>query len=132
MPPPNREFLLQLVNDARIKGPQLDETVGRELDADYWRSLTRGCDLASAEHSIKAAIEDPRAIDEAILGNERDGYFRLPGLVATADVRRISAAIDAVTAAGWPAPFAFVYDEPWLAARLTASNRVLESARGSG
>jgi hypothetical protein len=37
-----------------------------------------------------------------------------------ASLARANAGIDAVTAAGWPAAFAFVYDELWLCARAPA------------
>lgn len=39
MPAPNREFLMQLLSDARIKGPQLETAVVHALDAGYWRNL---------------------------------------------------------------------------------------------
>ena len=117
MATPTRAVLLQLLGDARIAGAELDAAVRRALDADYWRGLVPACHIESADAVVEFAPQDADRIDDAIRAERRDGHFRLPGLVAPEGVARLNAAIDAVTAAGWPAAFAFVYDELWRSGR---------------
>lgn len=130
MPAPTREVLLELLSAARIKGPQLDETVARALDPDYWRGLVPDFRVESATSSLEPAPVDDAAIAEAIQAQRQHGYFRLPGLIAQQDVRRLNAAIDAVAGAGWPPTFVFVYDEAWQSARTAGARRLLEAGLG--
>ncbi len=132
MPAPNREFLLQLISDARIKGPQLEETVARVLDASYWRELVPDFHIGDSGSSLECAPLNSDLIDAAALAERQDGYFRLPGVIAPAGVQRLNHAIDAVVSAGWPAAFVFMYDEAWQSARSPAASRVLEAVLGRG
>jgi ectoine hydroxylase-related dioxygenase (phytanoyl-CoA dioxygenase family) len=132
MPAPTRESLLQLLKDARIQGAELDTFVARATDADYWRALAPDCRIEREDSAIEFGEASRGAVDGAILELQRNGYFRLPGLLGGSAIRRLNAAIDAVRDAGWPASFLFVYDEAWLAARSPAAARVLESALGPG
>ncbi len=132
MPAPNREFLMQLLSDARIKGPQLETTVAHALDAGYWRNLAPNLHLDNAGASIEFAATTSATTDEAVRAQHADGYFRLRGVIAPSGVQRLNDAIDALAAAGWPPAFVFMYDEAWQCGRSPATGRVMESALGPG
>lgn len=132
MAAPNREFLMQLLTEARIKGEQLDEAVGRAIDPEYWRALVPDLHIESAEAALEFDAVDSVATGNAINSQNADGYFRLPAVIAPEGVRRLNAAIDAIVAAGWPASFVFIYDEAWQSGRSAATSRVLESTLGQG
>lgn len=132
MPAPNREFLMQLLSDARIKGPQLEDAVSRALDPNYWRGLVPNLHIENLDASLEFALMDPAAIDDAVRAVRVDGYFRLPGVIAPAGVRRLNDAIDTLVAAGWPASFVFIYDEAWQSGRSPGVRRMLESVLGPG
>lgn len=132
MPEPNREFLLQLLKDARIKGPLLEERVSQALDLDYWRALVPDFHVATDAAPIQCAPTGGADVDAAVRGQNQDGYFQLPGVIAPEGVRRLNDAIDAVAGAGWPPSFVFVYDEAWQCARSPRLAPVLESVLGPG
>jgi hypothetical protein len=132
MPAPTREVFRQLLRDARITGPQLDDTVARALDRDYWRALVPGCHIESPASALEFSPADDAVIEAAVRAERLDGYFRLPGVLAPDGVRRLNAAIDAVIGAGWPPSFLFMFDEAWQSARSPAARRVVESILGPG
>lgn len=132
MPEPTREFLLQLLKDARITGPQLEEFAARAIDVDYWRALVPQCHVGGAAPSLELAPVDDASIDDAVRSKQNAGYFRLAGVIAPDGVSRLNAAIDAVIAAGWPPAFVFIYDEAWESVRSPAMRRLLESVLGPG
>ena len=132
MPEPSREFLRELLRQARITGPKLDELVARALDPDYWRGLVPDCHIESAAAALELAPVDHAAVDVAIRSEKSEGYFHLPGILPLDGVRRLNAAIDAVTAAGWPSAFLFMFDEGWQCARLPGAIRVAEAILGPG
>src|SRR5438128_298573 len=59
-----------------------------------------------------------------------EGVSRLPPLLPAASLRAINGAVDAIVAAGWPAVCVFLYDQPWLCARLPRLQQLLERAVG--
>jgi hypothetical protein len=132
MPEPSREFLLQLLSDARIKGPELDDRVRRALDVDYWKRLVPDFGVCSPDSILETARPDAGEINDAVRSQKEDGYFRVRGVLTPKAVRRLNDAIDAVVAAGWPPSFVFIYDQAWQAGRSPGLAPVIESAIGSG
>jgi hypothetical protein len=64
-------------------------------------------------------VEDS-AFESAKSSLLKDGYFVLPGVIDPRDAARAARLVEAVTAAGWPPPFALVYDHIWqVLGRLT-------------
>ena len=61
-----------------------------------------------------------------------EGYGATPVFLAPPALARLNGAIDALTAEGWPATFAWVFDEFWSAARTTAVRGLLAAALGPG
>lgn len=131
MPQPPRDVLDQLLKDARITGPRLEKLVNCALDVHYWRALSPDLHVEDAAPMEVASVAGA-AIDESARALRDRGYFRLAGVIAPDGVRRLNAAIDAVTRAGWPASFVFMYDEAWHAARSPAVRRLLVGLLGPG
>lgn len=132
MPEPTREFLLQLLSDARISGPELDQRVSHALDADYWRRLVPDFGVCGADSTLEFAPVDAGEVSDAVRSQQEDGYFRVRGVLAPKAVSRLNRAIDAVVSAGWPASFVFMYDQAWQAGRSPGLAPVVEAALGPG
>lgn len=82
---------------------------------DYWRALCPGVPLSDRPFDAPAA---PYQVEEASLTAAQaslrsDGYGALPTIMDSDECAQISRVIQTVTAAGLPAPFAFVYDPIW-------------------
>ena len=82
---------------------------------DYWLQLCPGMsisDLPFAKATSPYRIDD-HARDQSVKNIIEEGYFRLPPTVLEEDCERLAEAIRNVTDAGFPAPFALIYDEFW-------------------
>ena len=126
------DFARQLLKDARLPAPDVDERLRRACDTAYWRQLAPGLhvesDLRSLEHDAVSAA----ALAGAARALHDEGVFHLRGAVASRAIQRLNDAIDRVVAAGWPAVFAFAYDELWLCARTSSIGRLATDVLGDG
>lgn len=125
------DLAVQLLKDGRLKGPDLYERVRRAGDADYWRQLTPGLHVDNDVHELEPAAVSPDALVEARRAIRDEGVCHVKGAIAPATTARLNTAIDRVVAEGWPAVFAFVYDELWLCARAPAIARLVTGELGA-
>lgn len=111
------------------------EEVARRLelafDADYWRSLAPFTSVEGAPREAELGHVDDEAVARECRRLARDGYFRLTGVFAPATMDRLHRTIAAVRSAGWPATFAFVYDDFWRLAGCRALEGFLTAALGA-
>jgi hypothetical protein len=87
--------------------------LGLIRDATFWRSLVPH--LAIEDHSRGARS---RTLEARELGCARDqlreeGYFRVAALFDPSQMTAIEKGLTALTEAGWPALFVFLFDDPW-------------------
>lgn len=126
-----RAIAAELVGERHLDAAALDELAGRCVSPRYWTSLCPGMSIGGA-----TAIEEIVVTDGAWPGIARrirdEGYGATPVFLPPAALARLNGAIDALTAAGWPATFAWVFDECWSAARTTAARELLAAALGPG
>ena len=119
----------QLVDEQQLDATALAELAGRCASPGYWTSLCRGLSIGGA-----TAIEEIAVPDSAWPAMARriqdDGYGATPVFLPAAVLARLNGAIDALAAAGWPAAFAWVFDEFWSAARTSAARGLLAAALG--
>jgi hypothetical protein len=87
-------------------------TLSRE---DYWRELCPKVSLSASPFSenVESYLIGAEPARSALASIPVDGYAQLPPLVEPAEAAHIADLIQAVTARGLPAPFAFVYDPIW-------------------
>jgi len=107
------ELLLQR---AQLSPTEVEERFAQALDPGYWRGLAPFARLGepAKQAADLLAAEDTEREKHRF---DADGYFRLPRLLAPEDLDRLRRTVDAVRAAGWPAVFAFVFDDFWSIAR---------------
>jgi hypothetical protein len=122
----------QLLDDATLKGDELDRRVANAVDRSYWRRVSPAAHIEDPSASLLFEPADDAAIAAAIAAIRLDGIFHLDRVVTPETVTRLNALVDTVTAQGWPPAFVFVYDEPWLAARSPAAMRLAREALGPG
>lgn len=82
---------------------------------DFWRRLAPDYAISARpfEVSPELATVTPSQLDQACELLARDGYLVLPALVDAAQTQRAAQLVQAMTAAGFPAPFALLYDHLW-------------------
>jgi hypothetical protein len=93
-------------------------------DPDYWHRLVRGTAgerlrILAAPNESAGSYPDVvyrRARDEVT----RDGYTGLADFLSPARSAALADASLALLRSGWPAPFLFMFDEPWHLARRVA------------
>lgn len=99
-------------------------------DPQYWRGLAPDLHVGDRTARLDTLSIEPDAVGQAC-ASLSSGAFHLPGVLPPASLARANAGINAVTAAGWPAAFAFAYDELWLCARAPALVAIARRVLGS-
>ena len=113
----------ELLDMGRLTDVEADDYASRAVDPAYWSSL-RG-DVAAFD--VAAAEEIPPDLGQTV---DAEGYFVLPSLLPRTAAQRLRALVDSVRAAGWPAVFAYMYDEPWQLYRGEALRRIARATIG--
>ncbi|ETX07275.1 MAG: hypothetical protein ETSY2_12105 [Candidatus Entotheonella gemina] len=99
-----------------------DETLAAARKVPFWQSL---CPHLTLSANPFLHLDPPYAIgaiegDQAMRQIVDEGYFYLPSVIPAEEISPLAKGVSAVVEAGFPAPFALVYDEVWrLLARLT-------------
>jgi hypothetical protein len=91
----------------------LERSRDRIVDPDFWRELNPEFAITDEPIASGAMPYDVRWLDAALVERRlhADGYFVTPPVVDVAEVTRLRQGIERVVAAGFPAGFAFVYDD---------------------
>lgn len=120
-----------LLKQAALSPSQMVERFEAALDIDRWRQLAPfasiGEPIVSGNHAKIApqdAVREKTRLDE-------DGYFCLKRVFDRRRIDRMHDIVRAVRADGWPAAFAFVYDDFWSIARSPAITAFLEASLGA-
>ena len=126
------DVVFQLLKDARLTAPEVDDRLRKVSDTSYWRQLAPGLRVGSDIRHLGQDGDGARDEVAAALRALRDeGVFHLHGAIGRDVIQRLNDAIDRIVAAGWPAVFAFVYDEFWLCARSGAIARLVSDGLGA-
>ena len=113
----------------RLDEAEVAARAARARDPQYWRSLAPGLHVCDPATTLESRMADQAALGRASAALS-DGACHLRGVFSAASLARANAGIDAAVAAGWPAAFAFVYDELWLCARAPALVTIVRRALG--
>lgn len=120
-----------LLKQAVLSPSQMAERFEAALDIDRWRQLAPfasiGEPIVSGDHAQIApqdAVREKGRLDE-------DGYFCLRQVFDPERIARMHHIVRVVRADGWPAAFAFVYDDFWSIARSPAISAFLEASLGA-
>lgn len=121
-----------LLKQAELSPSQMAERFEAALDVDRWRRLAP---FAAIEEPIGSGDHAQIAPQDAVREKNRldeDGYFCLKQVFDRRRIDRMHDIVRAVRADGWPAAFAFVYDDFWSIARSPAISAFLEASLGAG
>lgn len=111
---------------------QTREMAARALDPAYWRGLNpklSACGEPRRQMETGVPLEQ---MDECAAEIARHGYFHREGLLDTAAIAEMRAAVETLCAHGWLPVFGFLYDEFWQVTRGPAITRLLTSVLGPG
>lgn len=115
----------ELLEMARLSEREAEEYVARALDPAYWASLAR-----DARPLADAGALPQSQIDDVVRSLDEEGWFAVAPVIAREATDVIRQRIDSVRNAGWPAVFAFMYDEPWQVYRSTVIRQLARAAIG--
>ena len=126
-----RAIAAELLAQAQMPDGQVAERARFAADPQYWSGLAPEMSVGNAPRAASRSV--PVATLDAVRRHfATDGYFQTPPLLDQSDLARLNGAIDAVTGAGWPPVFAWVYDAFWVLARLPDVSDLLASQLGAG
>jgi hypothetical protein len=128
-----RAIAAELLAQAEMSDAKVAQRLRLAGDPSYWAGLAPGLSVGGAPRprDRTIAITD-EALDAARRHFELEGYFQTPPVLDAAELSRLNGAIDAVTGAGWPPVFGWIYDEFWALARLPDVAALLASQIGVG
>ncbi len=99
---------------------QIDLMYRASLDPESWLRECPGLHIEGTS-ALGGRALGPREVRAALDDLLAEGHCELPGVLGAADAARMCRAQEHLVSHGWPAVFAFVYDEFWQAtARLGA------------
>lgn len=79
---------------------------------DFWRDLCPGMSIEGTATAVPANVGDTDAYFSDL---KREGYLQIPDALSEATIAPVRTAVSTLFTRQIPLPFAFVYDEPWLA-----------------
>lgn len=84
-------------------------------DKDFWQRLNPELHITDeAKPFAIAPLEiDPDVLEEAKANLKAEGYFQLHKLLDSKLTAKLARGVENIYKAGWPTPFAIVYDEYW-------------------
>jgi hypothetical protein len=92
---------------------------------EFWRQLCPGMSIEGDGFAAPAAVGDPADLVPVL---NREGYIQVADALPEARIAPIRNAVSTLFQCGIPLPFAFVYDELWLA--FQSLSRFLSTALG--
>lgn len=91
-------------------------------DLSYWQQLVPDLTITEGRlPEITAIAFDSNRLDRISERLHHDGYIYEPPTVDPVLIARLRAGMRQIVAAGWPAAFIYVYDEPWQVFRSLGS-----------
>ena len=127
-----RSIAEQLLDAQRLDPAAVEERAGRAMSAAHWTSLCPALTIGRPPAPVDEIAIPDQAFGDAARQIHDHGYGALPVVLPPSALARLNGAIDAVTAAGWPAIFVWVFDEFWSTVRMPAIRRLLEATLGAG
>jgi ectoine hydroxylase-related dioxygenase (phytanoyl-CoA dioxygenase family) len=125
------DAVVELLEQSKLPDAEAARRVALAVDGDYWRRLAPGLTIGESADALPVA-PGVSTVDQAVAHFADEGYFQLPPVVSAETITLLNQAIDAVKAGGWPAVFAWVYDQFWACARVPAIVRLVASRLGAG
>lgn len=128
-----REILKELLKQIKLSDEELGSRYKRAANAEYWRKL---CPEVPLEQGIQRFLKEVApleldSIDQLVAQLNDRGYFEAHGLLPRSTTELMTECVRTVTAAGWPAVFAFVYDPFWAVTRVPYLTRLLSTVLGA-
>lgn len=94
--------------------------LNRLATVEYWAALNPGMRISDYpfEHPTETQVHAPLGkVEHCVQQMREEGHFRLENVLPKERVARMAKAVDNIVAAGYPAAFAYVYDDFWLVFR---------------
>jgi len=126
-----------LLEQARLSIGDADRRIADARSESYWRALAPDFQIQTDPDRAKTRIgQDDRSAKTSVERASRhlgdDGYFQLDAVLDADALARLNRLVDIVTGAGWPGPFAWMYDDVWACVRLPELQTILTAALGDG
>jgi hypothetical protein len=122
--------VLQLAATAGLPMAELDARIERASDVSYWRALNPALSIDAGQASFEA---EPLSLDELTAQREqlgREGYFQTRSILDSTVVGNMRACVEDLLSNGWPAVFAFLYDQFWNVMRTPSLKHLVTAFLG--
>jgi hypothetical protein len=126
-----RSIAAELLAESRLPEREAAERAALARDPAYWRRLAPTLSIES-EPRLREPVLAAAALTAITSSIAEHGFFEAPRIVAVEDLALLNHAVDAVTSDGWPAVFAWIYDDLWTLARLPDVAAILTAQLGPG
>ena len=127
-----RAIAEQLLVDHQLDPAAVGERARCGALPGYWTSLCSGLSIGTAAPALDEMTLPAASWTGAARQIRDEGYGAAAVFLPPPVLARLNGAIDAVSAAGWPSTFAWVFDDFWLAARTAAVRGLLDASLGPG
>jgi hypothetical protein len=129
-----KEAIAELRTQMGISEREVKERFQLATDIGYWQNLSPSMGIMDEQSLARLGHVTLSSEQEAsaLLHLARHGYFQMPPMLASTTVARMHSCVEAVHAAGWPAVFAWVYDEFWAALRTPPMVQFFSRQLGAG
>lgn len=109
-----RQAVADMLSSLAMPDAEVDRRLAVATDPRYWRRLAPALSLEGPARRLHAAPLNARQSAADLTAH---GYVQLGQLLQPRIIKPMVAAVEKLRAADWPAVFAFLYDEFWLAPR---------------
>ena len=102
------------------------------VDPDYWLGLLPAGSIGGPPSLRDESVVPAGDVTAAAAEVLADGYCAVPVFLGPHTLHSLNAAVDVVTANGWPSTFAWVFDVMWSAARAASVRHLVTATLGDG
>jgi hypothetical protein len=120
----------QILSSLQWTPAEVERRLAWCIDPAYWTGRLPGASIGGPASRHDEAVAPPSDTPASAADVLVDGYCVLPVFLSPDGIRGLNAAIDVVTAHGWPPTFAWVFDELWRAARAASIRHLITATLG--
>lgn len=120
----------KLVRQASLSPSEVARRLEWALDEAYWEALSRAEGTEGRTTGVATPVISKADILRHVGHLKSEGYFCIENVVEPERVAALYSAVEKVRSAGWPAVFAFVYEEFWSLTAIEPLATFLEAAVG--
>jgi hypothetical protein len=126
------EELIAFIRKSAVTGDEAQSLVEQAQNPDYWVSLCPAMTISTNGPETDPPGELDADLAGAIHEYKTYGHCAVHNAFASDEIETLATAVNAVSVAGWPLIFAFVYDRLWSIGRAAKLRAFVSALIGTG